>query len=62
MFAKIKLNETDEAPHKQWSMWLNSIQSGESYQGLKCCESSSKRGVPLGTHIYVVHDYRQVMM
>ncbi len=29
----------DGGPHKRWSMWFNSMQREEPYQGLTCHES-----------------------
>ena len=39
-FARMKLKGIDGGPHKRWSMWFNSMQSEEPYQGLTCRESS----------------------
>ncbi len=36
----MKLKGIDGGPHKRWSMWFNSMQSEEPYQGLTCRESS----------------------
>ncbi|KAI5431016.1 hypothetical protein KIW84_035241 [Lathyrus oleraceus] len=32
----MKLKGIDGGPHKRWSMWFNSMQSEEPYQGLTC--------------------------
>ena len=32
--ARLKLKGIDGGPHKQWSMWFNSKQREEPYQGL----------------------------
>jgi len=34
--ARLKLKGIDGGPHKQRSMWLNSKQREEPYQGLTC--------------------------
>ena len=34
--ARVKLKGIDGDSHKQWSMWFNSIQRVEPYQGLTC--------------------------
>ncbi len=34
--ARLKLKEIDGGPHKRRSMWLNSMQREEPYQGLTC--------------------------
>ena len=57
----MKLKGIDGGPHKRWSMWFNSMQSEEPYQGLTCRESSWKRGVPSGTRTQVVHGCRQLV-
>ena len=55
----MKLKGIDGGPHKRWSMWFNSMQSEEPYQGLTCRESFWKRGVPSWTRTQVVHGCRQ---
>ena len=57
----MKLKGIDGGLHKRWSMWFNSMQSEEPYQGLKCHESSWKKGVPSGTRTKMVHGCRQLM-
>jgi hypothetical protein len=37
--ASVKLKGIDGGPHKRWSMWFNSMQREEPYQGLTCIES-----------------------
>ena len=32
--ARVKLKRIDGGPHKQWSMWFNSMQREEPYPGL----------------------------
>ncbi len=39
---KLKLKGIDGDPHKQWSMWFNSIQREEPYLGLNCRHSYLK--------------------
>ena len=34
--ARLKLKGIGGGPHKRWSMWLNSMQREEPYQGLTC--------------------------
>jgi len=56
-------NETQKnwlGSHKQWSMWFNSMQREEPYQGLTCCESSWKKIVLSKTRTQVVHGYHQL--
>jgi hypothetical protein len=36
MLARVKLKGIDGGPHKRWSMWFNSMQREEPYQGLTC--------------------------
>ena len=38
--ARVKLKGIDGGPHKRWSMWFNSMQREEPYQGLTCAEPS----------------------
>ena len=38
MLARVKLKGIDGSPHKRWSMWFNSMQHEEPYQGLTCHE------------------------
>eukprot|EP00970_Alexandrium_tamarense_P019599 scaffold14262_cov2903-Alexandrium_tamarense.AAC.1 len=33
MLARVKLKGIDGGPHKRWSMWFNSMQREEPYQG-----------------------------
>ena len=44
--ARLKLKGIDGGPHKRWSMWFNSTQREEPYQGLTSRESLRKEGVP----------------
>ncbi len=50
---KAKLKGIDGDPHKQWSMWFNSIQREEPYLGLNCRHSCLK-----GLVIPLVGTYR----
>ena len=59
--ARLKLKGIDGGPHKQWSMWFNSKQREEPYQGLTSSESPRDRGVPSGTLRQVVHGCRQLV-
>ena len=38
--ARVKLKRIDGDPHKQWSMWFNSMQREEPYPGLTCTGQS----------------------
>ncbi|KAL2224473.1 UNVERIFIED_CONTAM: hypothetical protein Sindi_3058800 [Sesamum indicum] len=57
----MKLKGIDGGPHKRWSMWFNSMQSEEPYQGLTCRESSEREGCLSGTRTQVVHGCRQLV-
>ena len=61
MHASVKLKGIDGAPHKRWSMWFNSTQREEPYQGLTLIETSRDRGLPSGTRKQVVHGCRQLV-
>ncbi len=45
MLARVKLKGIDGGPHKRWSMWFNSMQREEPYQGLTCHLVSWERDV-----------------
>ena len=62
MLARVKLKGIDGSPHKRWSMWFNSMQHEEPYQGLTCREGRRNFSVPLGTRTQVVHGCRQLVM
>ncbi|PPT06656.1 hypothetical protein CKA32_002589 [Geitlerinema sp. FC II] len=57
----MKLKGIDGGPHKRWSMWFNSMQREEPYQGLTSRESRRKLRVPTGTRRQVVHGCRQLV-
>ena len=61
MLARVKLKGIDGGPHKRWSMWFNSMQREEPYQGLTWYESFWKKRVPFGTYTQVVHGCRQLV-
>ena len=44
--ARLKLKGIDGGPHKRWSMWFNSMQREEPYQGLTSREPGGNAGVP----------------
>jgi hypothetical protein len=44
--ARLKLKGIDGGPHKQRSVWFNSTQRAEPYQGLTATEPRGKPGVP----------------
>ncbi len=46
--ARLKLKGIDGGPHKRWSMWFNSMQREEPYQGLTSREPCGNVGVPFG--------------
>ena len=41
--ARLKLKGIGGGPHKRWSIWLNSMQREEPYQGLTCTCKLPKR-------------------
>ena len=49
MLARVKLKGIDGGPHKRWSMWFNSMQREEPYQGLTSYEFFRNEEVPSGT-------------
>ena len=61
MLARVKLKGIDGGPHKRWSMWFNSMQREEPYQGLTWREFFWKKEVPSGTRTQVVHGCRQLV-
>ena len=46
--ARVKLKGIDGGPHKRWSMWFNSMQREEPYQGLTYQEGPLNGTVPSG--------------
>jgi hypothetical protein len=57
--ARLKLKEIDGGPHKRRSMWLNSMQREEPYQGLTCnCIPAERREAFEGV-TQVLHGCRQ---
>ena len=61
MLARVKLKGIDGGPHKRWSMWFNSMQREEPYQGLTWYEFLWKKKVPFGAYTQVVHGCRQLV-
>ena len=59
--ARLKLKGIDGGPHKRWSMWFNSTQREEPYQGLTLSESLRDEALPSGTRKQVVHGCRQLV-
>ncbi len=57
--ARLKLKEIDGGPHKQRSMWLNSMQREEPYQGLTCSCTPPERGEAFEGATQVLHGCRQ---
>ena len=60
MLARVKLKGIDGGPHKRWSMWFNSMQHEEPYQGLTWREIFWKKYV-LRPLTQVVHGCRQLV-
>ena len=57
--ARLKLKEIDGGPHKRRSMWLNSMQREEPYQGLtSSCRPAERRAAFEGAG-QVLHGCRQ---
>ena len=61
MLARVKLKGIDGDPHKRWSMWFNSMQREEPYQGLTLYEFIWKDKVSSETYKQVVHGCRQLV-
>jgi hypothetical protein len=59
--ARLKLKGIDGDPHKQRSVWFNSMQREEPYQGLTCFLSRLKEGGPQGREAQVLHGCRQLV-
>ena len=60
--ARLKLKGIDGSPHKQWSMWFNSMQREEPYQDLTSQEGRCNVGCALrGIQRQVVHGCRQLV-
>ncbi len=61
MYASVKLKGIDGAPHKRWSMWFNSTQREEPYQGLTLIDSNRDIAFSSETRKQVVHGCRQLV-
>ena len=66
MLARVKLKGIDGGPHKRWSMWFNSMQREEPYQGLTCRLLPWERDLPYTSlmckrRTQVVHGCRQLV-
>ncbi len=59
--ARLKLKGIDGDPHKQRSVWFNSMLHEEPYPGLTSRESRRKGGVPQGARRQVLHGCRQLV-
>src|SRR6266705_5495475 len=59
--ARLKLKGIDGDPHKQRSVWFNSMQREEPYQGLTCRRTSQRWLCPQGTSAQVLHGCRQLV-
>ena len=57
--ARLKLKEIDGGPHKRRSMWLNSMQREEPYQGLTCGWMPRESGEAFEAAAQVLHGCRQ---
>ena len=58
---RLKLKGIDGGPHKRWSMWFNSTQREEPYQGLTLMESTRDSALSSETRKQVVHGCRQLV-
>ncbi len=58
----LKLKEIDGGPHKRRSMWLNSMQREEPYQGLTYTCTPLERGEAFEGGIQVLHGCRQFVL
>ncbi len=56
---KAKTQKIDGGPHKRRSMWLNSMQREEPYQGLTYTCKPPERGEAFEGGIQVLHGCRQ---
>ena len=59
--ARLKLKGIDGDPHKQRSVWFNSMQREAPYQGLTCLRTSRRLECPQGTETQVLHGCRQLV-
>jgi hypothetical protein len=59
--ARLKLKGIDGDPHKQRSVWFNSMRRAEPYQGLTCRCTSQRWLYPQGTPAQVLHGCRQLV-
>ncbi len=57
--ARLKLKEIDGGPHERRSMWLNSMQREEPYQGLTCSCRPRENGAAFEGAAQVLHGCRQ---
>ena len=58
--ARLKLKGIDGGPHKQRSVWFNSMQREEPYLGLTCTRNPVKAG-PRKTGAQMLHGCRQLV-
>ena len=59
--ARLKLKGIDGDPHKQRSVWFNSMQREAPYQGLTCRRTAQRWACPQGTSAQVLHGCRQLV-
>ena len=61
VLAVLKLKGIDGGPHKRWSMWFNSTQREEPYQGLTLSERHGNMSPSSEARKQVVHGCRQLV-
>ncbi len=59
--ARLKLKGIDGDPHKQRSVWFNSMRREAPYQGLTCLLSAERSAGPSGRQAQVLHGCRQLV-
>ena len=59
--ARLKLKGIDGGPHKQWSMWFNSMQREEHYLGLTSRDRCRDVAFSSETRRQVLHGCRQLV-
>jgi hypothetical protein len=59
--ARLKLKGIDGDPHKQRSVWFNSMRHEAPYQGLTCALSVQRWAGPQGRRAQVLHGCRQLV-
>jgi hypothetical protein len=59
--ARLKLKGIDGGPHKQRSVWFNSMRREEPYLGLTCNGTTGNAVSPSGAVAQVLHGCRQLV-